>query len=283
MRQVGDRLIPVGVTSGRVHTLSPEEAQAEGVDNGGSRRSRRRQQANQNQNFEQIMGMAGQDLEEVSTRNTNKMLTQTLPFLQLMLMEAMRLSMIDHEEHQRKEAEESKKQAAAIAQSEAQLASTSGPSSTEAPSESITHSTSLASSSNPVSIPRSELRGFLNVPGYTPSPSSSFTRTRTPTPSPSPISGSPPRSSDASPSSRNRRTPSPGPFSALTAAMSAVSTATAILANNQSTDPNGTSMYGAADTAGTHPASNLSMNQHKHSGPPLPQERLSTDSHPTTS
>ena len=71
MRQVGDRLIPVGVTSGRVHTLSPEEAQAEGVDNGGSRRSRRRQQANQNQNFEQIMGMAGQDLEEVSAQNTN--------------------------------------------------------------------------------------------------------------------------------------------------------------------------------------------------------------------
>lgn len=66
MRQVGDRLIPVGVTSGRVHPLSPEEAQAEGVDNGGSRRSRRRQQAAQNQNFEQFMGMGGQDLEEVS-------------------------------------------------------------------------------------------------------------------------------------------------------------------------------------------------------------------------
>jgi hypothetical protein len=65
MRQVGDRLIPVGVTSGRVHALSPEEAAAEGVDTG-SRRNRRRQQVAQNQNFEQFMGMGGQDLEEVS-------------------------------------------------------------------------------------------------------------------------------------------------------------------------------------------------------------------------
>lgn len=66
MRQVGDRLIPVGVTSGRVHALSPEEAAAEGVDNGGgSRRSRRRNQP-QNQSLEQFLGMGGQDLEEVS-------------------------------------------------------------------------------------------------------------------------------------------------------------------------------------------------------------------------
>ncbi|TEB36180.1 hypothetical protein FA13DRAFT_1787661 [Coprinellus micaceus] len=66
MRQVGDRLIPVGI--GRIQT--PEEA-AEGG---------------------QYVGVSGQDLEE------------------LMLMEAMRLSLIDHEEHQRKEAEEKKKE-----------------------------------------------------------------------------------------------------------------------------------------------------------------------------
>jgi hypothetical protein len=67
MRQVGDRLIPVGVTSGRVHALSPEEAAAEGVDNGGgSRRSRRRNQPPSNQSLEQFLGMGGQDLEEVS-------------------------------------------------------------------------------------------------------------------------------------------------------------------------------------------------------------------------
>lgn len=63
MRQVGDRLIPVGVTSGRVHALTPEEAAAAGADtNGGSRRSRRRQQGGP---FEQFVGIAGQDLEEV--------------------------------------------------------------------------------------------------------------------------------------------------------------------------------------------------------------------------
>ena len=66
MRQVGDRLIPVGVTSGRVHALSPEEAaaMAENTDNGGSRRSRRHQRP-QNSNFEQWMGIPNQDLEEV--------------------------------------------------------------------------------------------------------------------------------------------------------------------------------------------------------------------------
>lgn len=69
MRQVGDRLIPVGVTSGRVHALTPEEAtqaEAAAADNGSSRRSRRRQQAPQNNGFEQLMGLGGQDLEEVS-------------------------------------------------------------------------------------------------------------------------------------------------------------------------------------------------------------------------
>lgn len=66
MRQVGDRLIPVGVTSGRVHALTPEEAaQGEVQDNGGSRRSRRRQQNTANQGLEQYIGMGGQDLEEV--------------------------------------------------------------------------------------------------------------------------------------------------------------------------------------------------------------------------
>jgi hypothetical protein len=68
MRQVGDRLIPVGVTSGRVHGLPTEEmdnAEASGVGSG-TRRSRRRQQ---NPDLQQILGqvgMAGQDLEEVS-------------------------------------------------------------------------------------------------------------------------------------------------------------------------------------------------------------------------
>lgn len=66
MRQVGDRLIPVGVTSGRVQVLSSEEAAAAAAAvDGGSRRNRRR--ANQqNGGIDQYVGMAGQDLEEVS-------------------------------------------------------------------------------------------------------------------------------------------------------------------------------------------------------------------------
>jgi hypothetical protein len=70
MRQVGDRLIPVGVTSGRLHAISPEEAgQSDSSDNGngGSRRSRR--QRAQNQDISHLlgsMGLGGQDLEEVS-------------------------------------------------------------------------------------------------------------------------------------------------------------------------------------------------------------------------
>lgn len=66
MRQVGDRLIPVGVTSGRVLALSPEEAAsaAAGGDNGGgSWRPRRRQQGGNG--LEQYLG---QDLEEVRFR-----------------------------------------------------------------------------------------------------------------------------------------------------------------------------------------------------------------------
>lgn len=71
MRQVGDRLIPVGVTSGRVHALSPEEAAsaaAAASENGnGSWRSRRRQQAAGN-GLEQYLG---QDLEEVCLTNSS--------------------------------------------------------------------------------------------------------------------------------------------------------------------------------------------------------------------
>ena len=64
MRQVGDRLIPIGVTSGRVHALSPEEAaNADSSEGGGSRRSRRRQP----QTDSPFGHYIGQDLEEVST------------------------------------------------------------------------------------------------------------------------------------------------------------------------------------------------------------------------
>ncbi|KAG2365769.1 hypothetical protein BDR07DRAFT_1470355 [Suillus spraguei] len=101
MRQVGDRLIPVGVTSGRVHPLPTGEGQDGGeVDNSASRRSRRHRNNGGQPDISQLlgqMGLGGQDLEE------------------LMVMEAMRLSLLEHEEQQRKEEEKRKKEAAAAA------------------------------------------------------------------------------------------------------------------------------------------------------------------------
>lgn len=84
MRQVGDRLIPVGVTSGRIHPLAGadlapgpigEEGGADPIQEGRlGRRARRRQQQQaeqqQNRDLNQLlgtMGLGGQDLEEVST------------------------------------------------------------------------------------------------------------------------------------------------------------------------------------------------------------------------
>jgi hypothetical protein len=71
MRQVGDRLIPVGVTSGR-HPV-PEDG-TEGNEGLLSGRRRRRQQAGQNAELNQLlgsMGLGGQDLEEVQYFHTH--------------------------------------------------------------------------------------------------------------------------------------------------------------------------------------------------------------------
>lgn len=72
MRQVGDRLIPVGISSGRIHALQPEDVVGENGEGGstdrGSRRSRRR---NQNPDLNQYLGQGGftgQDLEEVCSK-----------------------------------------------------------------------------------------------------------------------------------------------------------------------------------------------------------------------
>ncbi|KZT54573.1 hypothetical protein CALCODRAFT_485423 [Calocera cornea HHB12733] len=95
MRQVGDRLIPVGITSGRVQ-LNPEGSEGTGpiveTEDGSSRGSRRRRHE-----LSQLlgsMGMAGQDLEE------------------LMVMEAMRLSLLEHEQAQRRQQDEEARQRA---------------------------------------------------------------------------------------------------------------------------------------------------------------------------
>lgn len=69
MRQVGDRLIPIGVTSGRALAEAAAEGvsgNVEGPDAGNGRRPRRR--ANGGQELNQLLGsvgLGGQDLEEV--------------------------------------------------------------------------------------------------------------------------------------------------------------------------------------------------------------------------
>ncbi|TFK64085.1 hypothetical protein BDN72DRAFT_287276 [Pluteus cervinus] len=169
MRQVGDRLIPVGVTSGRVHPLSPEEAAAvaESTDNSGSRRSRR-QQRPQNSNFEQWMGIPNQDLEE------------------LMIMEAMRLSLIEHEDQQRKEADEKKKSAASQAAPESPISEQDtpgpGPSTLEARASHELSSLSSMTSLSPLPIPRSSGSPIPPESGgssrNSPTPSSSYAPTQ---------------------------------------------------------------------------------------------------------
>ncbi|ORX39787.1 hypothetical protein BD324DRAFT_640943 [Kockovaella imperatae] len=85
MRQVGDRLIPIGYTSARApgtadfSSSAPASGQRSGSGSGSSTPSRRDRRRT---------GSRGRDLEE------------------LMIMEAMRLSLIDHEEHQRKQDDE---------------------------------------------------------------------------------------------------------------------------------------------------------------------------------
>ncbi|KAJ7172657.1 hypothetical protein C8R46DRAFT_1086775 [Mycena filopes] len=207
MRQVGDRLIPVGVTSGRVHALSPEEAaqaqaqvEAPAENNTGSRRSRRRQQQPPpNGNFEQFMGMGGPELEE------------------LMIMEAMRLSLIDHEEQQRKEAEEKKKKgeastsAAAPAEESASAGPGPGPSTLEA------RAANPPASPNALSLPSP-------TSSETPRLSVSRNGSRSRSPSPNPL-----QALKDTASGWRKRPSSPPPFSTLSAALSTVSTASAVI------------------------------------------------------
>ncbi|KAF8968356.1 hypothetical protein BDZ97DRAFT_1916194 [Flammula alnicola] len=235
MRQVGDRLIPVGVTSGRVHALTPEEAAAAGAD--GSRRSRRRQ-GPQGGGFEQFMSMGGQDLEE------------------LMMMEAMRLSLLDHEEHQRKEAEEKKKQEAAAASASAagggdgagaSSSSDISPADTVASSEipapgpgpsTLEARSSIPSSSNLSSSVTSIPRSVSPSPKHNKVDSQeslgpgrkswSLSRSRTPPPPPANPAPNIPISEENQAAWRSRSAGPPA-FSTLNAALTSTSTATAFL------------------------------------------------------
>ncbi|KAF9484942.1 hypothetical protein BDN70DRAFT_871933 [Pholiota conissans] len=250
MRQVGDRLIPVGVTSGRVHALTPEEAAAAGADaSGGSRRSRRRQQGGGQ--FEQYMNIAGQDLEE------------------MMLMEAMRLSLLDHEEHQRKEAEEKKKQEAAAAAAAAAAGGTPPATeaaniSSESPSPGPGPSTLEARSSIPSSS--SLLPSRFSI-GRSSSPSSrahdrvdsqdslqpgrrswSISRSRTPSPPLPNPAGNVPTSEENQAAWRSRST-NPPAFSTLSAALTSTSTAAAFLGTPPSSQPRPVTPSGTSSTA----------------------------------
>ena len=133
MRQIGDRLIPVGITSGRIHPLPVEAAGTEG-DGGGSRRSRRRQQQQQDLNhFLGNLGFGGRDLEEVSTSSPFYLLNVLIIVLhhpQLMMMEAMRLSLLEHEAQQRREVEE---RARNVAEDGSSQSRTEGPNSPPSP------------------------------------------------------------------------------------------------------------------------------------------------------
>lgn len=95
MRQVGDRLIPVGVSSSRLgselppgSTTGPGGAIIIGENTrwGGERRGSRGRRGGEIANFLQSLG-GGQDMEEI------------------MMMEAMRLSLLEHEEEQRRQAQ----------------------------------------------------------------------------------------------------------------------------------------------------------------------------------
>lgn len=95
MRQVGDRLIPVGVSSSRLgsdlppgSTTGPGGAIIIGENErwGGDRRGTRGRRGGEIANFLQSLG-GGPDMEE------------------MMMMEAMRLSLLEHEEEQRRQAQ----------------------------------------------------------------------------------------------------------------------------------------------------------------------------------
>lgn len=123
----------------------------------------------------------------------------------------MRLSLLDHEEHQRKEAEEKKKKAAAETSSDA------GPSTAE-PSASIPSPALEARSSSSPNHSRHPSNGNRDL-------LSSVTASRSRSPSPPGNSASIQGSS-----TWLRRASNPPPFSTLSAALSAATTASAVIA-----------------------------------------------------
>jgi len=182
MRQVGDRLVPMGITSGRIHPIAVEGAGTEG-DGSGGRRSRRRQQQQQQDlnSFLGNMGFGGRDLEE------------------LMMMEAMRLSLLEHEAQQRREAEQRAQNGAEDGSSQPTTESQNSPASpptAESPSSDVASSTVAPTVTPPAS--------------NTPPPSSPLDLPN-PWPNPEPLSESPRDDSGDLHSLRPTGQPSPSP------------------------------------------------------------------------
>uniref|UniRef100_A0A0W0FUL8 Uncharacterized protein n=1 Tax=Moniliophthora roreri TaxID=221103 RepID=A0A0W0FUL8_MONRR len=220
MRQVGDRLIPVGVTSGRVHALSPEEAAVSDSSEGnGSRRSRRRQQAPEHP-FGQYLGP---DLEE------------------LMVMEAMRLSLLEHEEQQRKEAEEKKKKEKEAKTDASPDESGAGPSNT-------------GSSSSVPTVSSTESTSTRSRDSLQPQQQSSASR------SPSPAAGARTGPPNGIPG------PSNPPFSTLNAVLSTTGTASALLAASNTATSSSASDTSAQDATSALAGANVNIDSEHRPG-----------------
>jgi len=163
-----------------------------------------------------------------------------------MLMEAMRLSLLDHEEHQRKEAEEKKKQEAAAAAGASAPSENISESQASGPEPSTSEPLASLQVSNDQLSSTSSLQRLPN-----PSPSKdnngnskesldkgrrswSISRSRTPPP-PNPVSNIP--QSEENQAAWRNRTTGPPAFSTLSAALTSTSTATAFLGTSRSATP----------------------------------------------
>ncbi|EJU05709.1 hypothetical protein DACRYDRAFT_113764 [Dacryopinax primogenitus] len=148
MRQVGDRLIPVGITSGRVQINTDGMGDTGPIvetDDSSTRGSRRRRHE-----LSQLlggMGMAGQDLEE------------------LMVMEAMRLSLLEHEQALRRQQEEEARQQRANGGE----GSSTGGTNTDPAAPPMPSSAPVSGSRTPIAIPaRVDLSGDAAISSSAP-------------------------------------------------------------------------------------------------------------------
>lgn len=127
-RRVGDRLIPVGITSSRdvMAAAAAAEAGMAGASPGSgtedpsglrglSRRNRRRGSGREPEVQQYLSGLAGQECVHpfLSVASEMEADDDTHSLEELMIMEAMRLSMLEEEERQKKEKAEREKAAAA--------------------------------------------------------------------------------------------------------------------------------------------------------------------------